>query len=101
MGTAVGRQLLRRRRPFTATVFTPDGSQIICRVRRPFYFINVSAVLLCLQQRALRKHKCGPAAHAVRKKCSSGALMRLHECMSNSQQARAQRCISVKLRFWA
>lgn len=42
MGKAVGRQLLRRRRPFTATILSPDGSQVICRVRRPFYFINVS-----------------------------------------------------------
>lgn len=41
-GKEVGRQLLRTRRPFTATVFSPDGSQVIFRVRRPFYFINSS-----------------------------------------------------------
>ncbi|KAL3131136.1 hypothetical protein ABBQ38_000441 [Trebouxia sp. C0009 RCD-2024] len=41
-GKEVGRQLLRTRRPFTATVFSPDGSQIIFKVRRPFYFINSS-----------------------------------------------------------
>ncbi|KAK9826339.1 hypothetical protein WJX74_010281 [Apatococcus lobatus] len=39
-GKSVGRQLLRTRRPFTATVFSPDGTQIIFRVRRPFYLIN-------------------------------------------------------------
>jgi Scramblase len=42
LGREIGRQLLRTRRPFTATVFTPDGSQVIFRVRRPFYLINVS-----------------------------------------------------------
>ncbi|KAK9815898.1 hypothetical protein WJX72_011575 [[Myrmecia] bisecta] len=39
-GRAVGRQALRTRRPLTATVFSPDGSQVIFRVRRPFYLIN-------------------------------------------------------------
>lgn len=42
LGTAVGRQVLRRRRPFKATVFTPDGSRIICQIERPFYLINSS-----------------------------------------------------------
>lgn len=42
VGTAVGRQLLRRRRPFKATVFTPDGSRIIFQIERPFHFINSS-----------------------------------------------------------
>lgn len=41
-GKEVGRQLLRTRRSFTATILTPDGGQVICRVRRPFYLINVS-----------------------------------------------------------
>ena len=41
IGTAVGRQLLRTRRPFTATVFSPDG-QVIFPLRRPFYLINSS-----------------------------------------------------------
>ncbi|KAL0047615.1 hypothetical protein WJX82_007792 [Trebouxia sp. C0006] len=41
-GKEVGRQLLRTRRPFTATVFSPDGGQVIFKVRRPFYFINSS-----------------------------------------------------------
>lgn len=41
-GTAVGRQILRRRRRFRATVFTPDGSQVICTVERPYFLINVS-----------------------------------------------------------
>jgi uncharacterized protein YxjI len=40
VGRAVGRQLLRTRRPFTATVLSPDGEQVIFRLRRPFYFIN-------------------------------------------------------------
>eukprot|EP01025_Chloroclados_australasicus_P055600 TRINITY_DN6776_c0_g2_i12.p1 TRINITY_DN6776_c0_g2~~TRINITY_DN6776_c0_g2_i12.p1 ORF type:complete len:483 (+),score=71.66 TRINITY_DN6776_c0_g2_i12:2459-3907(+) len=42
IGGAVGRQLLRTRRSFTATVFSPDGSQVIFRVRRPMYLINSS-----------------------------------------------------------
>ena len=40
LGTEVGRQFLRTRRPFKATVFGPDGQQVIFTVRRPFYFIN-------------------------------------------------------------
>ncbi|KAL4856200.1 putative AAA domain-containing protein [Chlorella vulgaris] len=39
IGRAVGRQLLRTRRPFSATVLSPDG-QVIFRMRRPFYLIN-------------------------------------------------------------
>ena len=39
LGRALGRQLLRTRRPFTATVFSPDG-QVIFTLRRPFYLIN-------------------------------------------------------------
>lgn len=46
-GTAIGRQLLRRRRRFKATVFTPDGSQVICTVERPFYLINVRFPTQC------------------------------------------------------
>eukprot|EP00891_Asterochloris_glomerata_P005344 jgi/Astpho2/5344/Aster-x0674 len=42
LGTEVGRQFLRTRRPFKATVFGPDGQQVIFTVRRPFYFINSS-----------------------------------------------------------
>jgi hypothetical protein len=38
----IGRQLLRARRPYRATVFSPDGQQVIFRLRRPFYFINSS-----------------------------------------------------------
>lgn len=30
MGTAIGRQLLKRRRSFTATVFSPDGAPSLC-----------------------------------------------------------------------
>eukprot|EP00887_Chlorella_sp_A99_P007876 scaffold20.g7876.t1 len=41
LGRALGRQLLRTRRPFTATVFSPDG-QVIFVLRRPFYLINSS-----------------------------------------------------------
>jgi hypothetical protein len=41
LGRAVGRQLLRTRRPFTATVLDPQG-QVIFRLRRPFYLINSS-----------------------------------------------------------
>lgn len=32
-GKEVGRQLLRTRRPFTATVFSPDGELSFCAVR--------------------------------------------------------------------
>lgn len=40
VGRAIGRQLLRTRRPFTATVLSPDGSQVIFRLRRPVYLIS-------------------------------------------------------------
>jgi uncharacterized protein YxjI len=39
IASAVGRQLLRRRRPVTATVLSPGGD-IIFRVRRPMYLLN-------------------------------------------------------------
>ena len=39
LASAVGRQVLRRRRSFTATLTTPDG-RLLLRVRRPLYFIN-------------------------------------------------------------
>ncbi|KAK2076287.1 hypothetical protein QBZ16_001219 [Prototheca wickerhamii] len=42
IGRAVGRQLLRTRRPFTATVLNAEGTEILFRMRRPFYFINSS-----------------------------------------------------------
>ncbi|BDA48458.1 Altered inheritance rate of mitochondria protein 25 [Coccomyxa sp. Obi] len=45
IGTAIGRQLLRTRRSFTATVFSPDGSQVIFRVRRPVYLINSTIIV--------------------------------------------------------
>ena len=56
LGTEVGRQFLRTRRPFKATVFGPDGQQVIFTVRRPFYFINRCAgpardVLNCVKVR--------------------------------------------------
>ncbi|RMZ52650.1 hypothetical protein APUTEX25_000769 [Auxenochlorella protothecoides] len=40
IGRAIGRQLLRTRRPFTATVLSADGSEVLFRIRRPFYFIS-------------------------------------------------------------
>ncbi|GAX76018.1 hypothetical protein CEUSTIGMA_g3461.t1 [Chlamydomonas eustigma] len=40
LGNEVGRQLLRTRRGFTATVFSADGAQVIFRVRRPAYLIT-------------------------------------------------------------
>jgi hypothetical protein len=40
IGTAIGRQLLRTRRSFSATVLSPDGNQVIFRLRRPAYLIN-------------------------------------------------------------
>lgn len=67
MGTAVGRQLLRRRRPLTATILSPDGSQVICRVRRPFYFINVgtprSSQFPAASHRAVYGGLCNVVAH--------------------------------------
>jgi uncharacterized protein YxjI len=44
MASAVGRQLLRRRRPFTATLLSPAGD-VIFRVRRPMYLINSSTTI--------------------------------------------------------
>lgn len=40
LGKAIGRQVLRTRRSFTATVLSPGGDQIIFRLRRPMYLIN-------------------------------------------------------------
>jgi hypothetical protein len=40
LGDAIGRQVLRTRRSFTATVFSADGTQIIFKLRRPMYLIN-------------------------------------------------------------
>ena len=40
IGRAIGRQLLRTRRPFTATILNPAGDQIIFRLRRPAYLIS-------------------------------------------------------------
>lgn len=45
LGRALGRQLLRTRRPFTATVLSPDGQQVVFRLRRPFYLINSTMVI--------------------------------------------------------
>jgi len=41
MGSAVARQLLRRRRPMTATVLSLEG-EVLFRVRRPMYLVNSS-----------------------------------------------------------
>jgi hypothetical protein len=40
LGDAIGRQVLRTRRSFTATVFSADGIQVIFKLRRPMYLIN-------------------------------------------------------------
>lgn len=40
IGRAIGRQILRTRRPFTATVLSPAGDQVIFRLRRPAYLIS-------------------------------------------------------------
>jgi len=40
IGNAIGRQLLRTRRAFTATVFSADGAQTLFRLRRPAYLIS-------------------------------------------------------------
>lgn len=40
VGRFIGRQMLRTRRPFTATVFSPSGDQVIFRLRRPAYLVS-------------------------------------------------------------
>jgi len=40
IGNEIGRQVLRTHRSFTATVLSADGTQVICRVRRPAYLIT-------------------------------------------------------------
>ncbi len=35
----ITRQLFRTRRPFTATVLSPDGTEILFRIQRPFYLL--------------------------------------------------------------
>ena len=40
LGRAVGRQLFKTRRSFTATVLNPAGDQVIFRLRRPMYLIS-------------------------------------------------------------
>jgi len=44
LASAVSRQLLRRRRPFVATLLNPAGD-VIFRVRRPIYLINSNTVV--------------------------------------------------------
>ncbi|GIL59690.1 hypothetical protein Vafri_14423 [Volvox africanus] len=39
-GKELGRQLLRTRRSFTATIFSADGSQVLFRLRRPAYLVS-------------------------------------------------------------
>ena len=78
LGTEVGRQFLRTRRPFKATVFGPDGQQVIFTVRRPFYFINryegpAHTVLDCVkvQWAAGRRHSA--AQTLCRARCNAPA----------------------------
>ena len=40
IGNELGRQILRTRRSFTASVFSADGSQVLFRVKRPAYLIT-------------------------------------------------------------
>lgn len=40
IGSTINRQLFRTRRSFSATVLSPDGQNIIFRLRRPMYLIN-------------------------------------------------------------
>ena len=44
LASAISRQLLRRRRPFVATLLNPAGD-VIFRVRRPLYVINSSTIV--------------------------------------------------------
>eukprot|EP00197_Chlamydomonas_leiostraca_P013131 CAMPEP_0202872482 /NCGR_PEP_ID=MMETSP1391-20130828/21300_1 /ASSEMBLY_ACC=CAM_ASM_000867 /TAXON_ID=1034604 /ORGANISM="Chlamydomonas leiostraca, Strain SAG 11-49" /LENGTH=518 /DNA_ID=CAMNT_0049553531 /DNA_START=71 /DNA_END=1624 /DNA_ORIENTATION=+ len=53
LANEVGRQLLRKRRAFTATVFSADGSQVIFRLRRPAYLINSTMFIEDGEGRAL------------------------------------------------
>lgn len=40
LGRAIGRQLLRTRRPFFATIVSVEGTEVLFRLRRPAYLIN-------------------------------------------------------------
>ena len=82
-GTAIGRQLLRRRRRFKATVFTPDGSQVICTVERPFYLINVGPPAQC----GADGHSCGAAcASLIRARHLSRLLVMPGACHVNKRK---------------
>ena len=47
VGTMIGRQLLRSRRGFKATVLSPDGSEILFKMRRPPYVLCFFVRWLC------------------------------------------------------
>jgi hypothetical protein len=42
VGRAVARQLLGARRPYAATVLSPDGSTVVFRLHRPMFLLNSS-----------------------------------------------------------
>lgn len=45
VGSAVARQVLRARRSFVASLLSPDGSQVLARVRRPLYLVNSTTAI--------------------------------------------------------
>lgn len=45
VGSAVARQVLRARRSFVASLLSPDGSQVLARVRRPLYLVNSTTTI--------------------------------------------------------
>lgn len=52
-GKALTRQLLRTRRPFTTTVLSPDGSEVLFKVKRPAYLISSSMTVLDADDNAI------------------------------------------------
>jgi uncharacterized protein YxjI len=53
LGNALGRQLLRTRRAFTATVLSPHDGSVLFRVRRPAYLISSTTYVETAQGEAV------------------------------------------------
>jgi hypothetical protein len=82
IGRAVGRQLLRTRRPFSATVLSPDG-QVIFRMRRPFYLINSTMyieVRLCITHAVQLRSCCATVVRLVAGQSNLGLCSNLVLC---------------------
>ncbi|KIZ02989.1 Phospholipid scramblase family protein [Monoraphidium neglectum] len=53
LGNFLARQLLRTRRAFKTTVFSPDGSEVLFKVHRPAYLISSSMTVLDCDDRPI------------------------------------------------